>query len=283
MKKLIMKKMLLSGLLGFCAAMMLAGCQSGVAIVDDAPDDPLVGWFRLVSPDSRYTPPERIIPVIRIDETYYSACRGFEVPFKATSPGRLEWDFAPSSMEGTKFICDMDAGSHYIVIEDRMRSSVSEENSESIGKLGFQLGQMTPLTRIDRPAFILDQKASPPRNNDDFVGWYMPVWFPYYKVEIRKDGDKYWSAYYYKADDGNQWQQQGKPAELAAMPDSPGLVYADGKNRNAIIYNKRLKRFELAMMDKDPALKMPLARIDQPPQTEKAPPPRKAIGIPAWH
>ena len=147
----------------------------------NADRDYLVGWYKMG---------RNLIPILKINEGYYSVCRGFEVPFKPCRDG-LEWALASSSMVGTTIGFEKATNSYYIIIKDSMRAAVSEETSESIRKNGFELGKKTPAIKVEPPAGLLDANAPSPRTIDDFIGIFQPVWFPYIRFEIRKDGDKY--------------------------------------------------------------------------------------------
>jgi hypothetical protein len=223
--------------------------------------DPFVGWYLLGE--------DRLIPVLKRDGTYYSVCRGFEVPFKKCAEG-LEWAVAGSSMMGTKI------GAHgaYISIVDAQLGNFVES---------YVPGVKQELTRIDRPAWLLEAKGRRPRKNDDFVGWYVPIWFPYVKMEIRKDGEKYLGVYHELQEDGS-WKAQGESMELAPLGDRLGFTGFDRDVRYRITYNKSLRRFELGG-GTSPSERMPLARVSASWEMgyDVFGPNAMKVGIPTWH
>ena len=78
--------------------------------------DRLCGWYKL-------TTDNRLIPVFKIEETYYTVMSrgGFEVPLKECSDG-LEWPpTLPFSMVGTRIGFDEESKEIYISIVDQNR------------------------------------------------------------------------------------------------------------------------------------------------------------------
>jgi hypothetical protein len=224
-----------------------------------------VGWYKLG---------DTVIPVFKLDGTYYSVCRGFEVPLKE-SPEGLEWALTPSSMEGTTIGFDETSNRYYIKVKD---SRAQYEEHAWPPERDF-------LTRIDKPSCILDATTSPPRANDDFLGWYQYVWFPIVRFEIRKDEESYRSTVHY-LDEQGVWKIEDEPHELMALPDRLGFT-VDRKGEASLTYNEALKRFELTNEDgkRQPAvIRMPIARVPAPssPEEGEAPEPMR-IGIPSWH
>ena len=225
--------------------------------------DHLLGWYKLG---------DTLIPVFKTDGTYYSVCRGFEIPLKECPEG-LEWAFTPSSMVGTKIGFDEASNAYYIIVEDKQL----ENNYQH-----YIRGEKKPMTKIDKPSWLLDATAQPPRTNDDFLGWYQPVWFPYV-MEIRKDSPKYLVAYP-EPDKSGEWKTIGKPRELTPLPDRLGFTGFDRKNRHNLTYNEILKRFELTKNrdDQGQFIRMPLARVSPHPKRGAVPSPMR-ISIPSWH
>ena len=135
------------------------------------------------------------------------------------------------------------------------------------------------MTRIEKPSGLLDPTAEAPRTNDDFLGWYQPVWLPGFRFEVRKDGEKYLVAM-----TGRDGKTEGEPRELTPLPDRLGFTGFDRKNNNNLTYNESLKRFELTKTI-SPAIRMPLARVAPPssPEEGAAPQPMLTIGIPSWY
>jgi len=238
--------------------------------------DHFLGWYKL--PNRHYRTRKVIpgggtlIPVFKRDGTYYSLCRGFEVPLKECPEG-LEWDLTESSMVGTKIGFNVISNKYYIIIEDA-RAQYEGGYSTS--------GEKQFMTRVDKPSGLLDATARPPRTNDDFLGWYQPVWFPYV-IEIRKDGPKYLVAYQ-EPDKSGKWKTRDEPRELTPLPDRLGFTGFDRRNRNNLTYNKILERFELTKNTDDQGrfIRMPLVRVSPHPELAAVPLPVR-IGIPFWH
>lgn len=246
----------------------LVGCQKGASIQYVDPDDPLTGWFKKKSG-------EFIVPVFKIDGTYYSVCRGFEVPLKQT-PAGLEWGMK-SSMSGTT-IAHRPGGINFIIVRDAQSEMFTSE-SEAPHDIGPR-----PMTRIEKPSWLPDLAAPVPQSNDDFIGCYRPVYFPYVNIEIRNEGGKYFYAF----------QELGEttyrePELLMPLSDQLGFTCLDRECDSTLTYNDSLNRFELIMTDTKPPLAMPLLRISK--QTcggqiiteTDFPPGFIPIGIPSWH
>jgi len=228
--------------------------------------DRFQGWYRVSDSDA-------IIPVFKIAQTYYSVCRGFEVPL-TESPEGLEWAPTPSSMVGTTVGFDQAANTQYIIIEDQGLASNYQR---------YISGEKRPMTRIDKPRGLLDATASPPRTNDDFLGSYQAVWFPGVRLEIRKDGQEYQYVIQVYREPG-VWQSEEEPRELAPLADGLGFTGFDRRNRHRLTYNEFLKRFELTNKTTSPVIRMPLARVLPPTVVgDDAPVLPMEIGIPSWH
>ncbi len=223
--------------------------------------DPFVGWYLLGG--------DTLIPVLKRDGTYYSVCRGFEAPFKECAEG-LEWAAEGSSMAGTK----IGAYGAYISIVDAQLVDFDES---------YVPGEKQELTRIDRPLWLLEAKDRRPQKNDDFVGWYVPTWFPYAKMEIRKDGEKYVCVTHELQEDGS-WQARGESTELAPLGDRLGFTGFDREARQRLTYNKLLRRFEYEVGTSSVG-RMPLARVSAQWKMgyDVFGPSALRIGIPTWH
>ncbi len=234
-----------------------------------AKDDPLTGYFRIQEPQRKNANPGTIIPVFKIKDTYYSVCRGMEIPFKKC-PGGLEWALQ-TSMIGTTIGCRPD-GNYFIIIRDAQSENFTSE-SEAPHNTGPR-----PMVRIDKPSSILDSTAPAPQTNDGFLGYYQPQWFPYYRMEIRKEKGKYYSVHLSPEQDG-KWIKREGPSEIIPLENELGFVYAHRKQKIITQYNKDLKRYELVMAHMTPELRMPLVRVEQStPAAELI-----SIGIPSWH
>lgn len=237
--------------------------------------DYLVGWYKLPARDRESREvipgPDTLIPVFKIDGAYYSVCLGFEIPLKECPEG-LEWALTPSSMVGTMIGFDDASNEYYISIVD--------------GQLGhhdqfYISGEKRPMTRIDKPSGLLDATAQRPRTNDDFLGWYQPVWFPWVRLEIRKDGEKYLSAEHELHEPGI-WKTRVDPRELTPDPDRLGFTGFDRKSEHSLTYNEALKRFEITKTGSY-VVRMSLAQVPPPSPEVAVPLPTMRIGIPSWH
>ena len=212
-----------------------------------------------------------MIPVFKTDGIYYSVCLGFEIPLKECPEG-LEWGVTPSSMVGTTIAFDEASNDYYIIIEDKQHQHPH-----------YISGKKRPMTRIDKPSWLLDATAQRPRTNDDFLGCYQPVWFPGIGWEIRKNGEAYLVAEQELHEPG-VWKTRGETRELTPLPDRLGLTGFDRRNRHSLTYNEALKRFELTKTT-SPVIRMPLARVPSPslPEGDTVPLSSMQIGIPSWH
>lgn len=226
--------------------------------------DHLVGWYKLG---------DTLIPVFKIDGTYYSACRGFEFPLKECPEG-LELAITPSSMADTKIGFAVASKEYYISIVDDLLSGNSD------GRYG--IGEKRPMTKIHKPSGLLDATAPPPRTNDDFLGWYQPVWFPF-AFEVRKEDERYLCVENLP-DESGVWKTVSE-REITPLPDRLGFSGFDRHPRKELTYNDALKRFEITSQlgKREPSIiRMPLARTAQPPEVPAISPPM-IIGIPSWH
>lgn len=254
-------------------AAALAGCTSSPVHTQVGNRDHLLGWFKLDKKDT-------VIPVFKQNGTYYSVCRGFEAPLKGCSDG-LEWALAPSSMTGTKIGWDATSNTCYLAVMDAQASNFSD------GRYG--VGEKETMTRIEKPSWLLDAKARRPRTSDDFLGWYQPVWFPYVRIEIRKEGDRYVSqSREYPGPEPGSWQTREEVRELTPLAGRLGFTGFERQGGQHLVFNDTLSRFEYLLTDvKKPSfsIRMPLARIPAPPPTttNDVPPTTSRIGIPSWH
>jgi hypothetical protein len=258
---------------------ILAGCASPPG----GSRDHLVGWFDVLERDEnkKVIPGQgRLIPVFKRSGAYYSVCRGFECPLKECPEG-LAWAVTPSSMTGTKIGWDAASKTAYLAVLDSQASNFTD------GRYG--VGEKQPLTRVEKPSGLLDAKASRPRSRDDFLGWFQPIWLPWVKIGVRKDGDRYVSQdRVFHGPEPGSWKTSAETHELTPLPDQLGFTGFERGGGPRIVYNGALKRFELVMSDSKrstPEIRMPLARVPAPasPEREGSPAPAARIGIPAWH
>jgi hypothetical protein len=261
-------------------AAVMAGCGNPPERSQAGSRDHLLGWFKLPGHNDKrevISGHDTLIPVFKRDETYYSVCRGFEIPFKECVEG-LEWAFTPSGMAGTKIGWDKASKTHYLVVRDSLASSSSDDRYGS--------GEKEPLTRIEKPPQLLDAEARPPRNHDDFLGWYQLVWTPGVRIEIRKDGNRF-ICQDHEFHPPGLWTTVRGPNELMPLPDQPGFTGFERDKDCRLVYSESLKRFEFVMTVKGmtpSVIRMPLARISAPASSESSKPPQPAvrIGIPSW-
>jgi hypothetical protein len=279
----------------FVVGVLLVVMASGDLVGQDAPQagaptapatgasrDHLIGWYNLPRPPKKLDSngnqviPGRaaLIPVFKRDGSYWSTCWGAEVPLKPCPEG-LEWAFADSTMKGTKIGFDDASKTYYIIIED----SYYELEGQNI----YVRGVKQPMTKVKRPSGLFDATAEPPRTNDDFVGWYEPAWFPFFRYEIRKEGDKYLALG--KSTIGQESEARTERHELSPLADRLGFIMG-GDEGTCLTYNAALKRFEIVKRRAEPVVRIPLARVPASlsPKTKPVPPlpeKEKLIGIPS--
>jgi len=240
--------------------------------------DYLVGWYEL-PPRKRETGqvvpgPGTLIPVLKIDGAYCSLCRGVEVPFKECPEG-LEWASKPSSMTGTTIGFDKVANKCYIRIVD----GLLEHNDQF-----YVAGEKQFMRKVDKPSWLPDPTARPPRTIDDLLGFYQLAWAPGIGFDIRREGGKYLSTSYELQTSGS-WKAWGTGVEYVPLPDRLGLTGPERrKNAGGLTYNEARRRFEITFGDA-PVLRMPFARISptSSSQSGAVPLPRQRVGIPSWH
>jgi hypothetical protein len=267
----------------------LAGCAKTAERSQTGNRDHLLGWFKLPERDEKkqiISGHDTLIPVFKRDGTYYSVCRGGEVPLKECPEG-LEWVLTPGSMTGTKIGWDAPSGTYYLAVMDSLASNFTDSR--------YGVGEKEPMTRINGPKGLLNTKARRPRTNDDFVGWYLPLWFPVVRIQIRRDADRYVSQEQeFSGPEPGSWKAHAKPLELTTLPDQLGFTGFERDDNIRLVYNDTLKRFEImkrfeiVLAGKETNLfvvRMTLARVPAPasPKGGSAPSPMVKIGIPAWN
>jgi hypothetical protein len=261
---------------------VMVGCVKPPERSHASKRDRLLGWFKLPGRNEKkevISGHDTLIPVFKRDGIYYSVCRGFEIPFKECPEG-LEWALTPFNIVGTKIGWDAASKTYYLAVMDNQASNLSD------GRYGC--GEKEPMTRIEKPSGLLNARARRPRTNQDFLGWYQPIWFPWVKIGIRKNGDRYFSGEQEFHDVPGIWKTSAEPRELTPLPDQLGFTGFDRNSSHRLVHNEALKRFELVFerMETTPTvIRMPLARVSAPSSSEggNAPPPTVAIGIPSWH
>ncbi len=249
-------------------ALVMAGCQSSDAPAHPGSRDQLLGWFQRGTNQS-------VIPVFQRGSIYYSVCHGVEIPLQECSEG-LEWAHSPSSMTGTKLGWDTTNQTYYLAVMDSQASNFTD------GRYGC--GEKEPLTRVEKPAGLLEAEAAVPHKLADFLGSYQPVWFPWVRIEIRKQDGRYVSQHLeFRGPEPGSWLSTTEVHELTPLPDQSGFTGFERGNSPCLRYNRALRRFELELGNTPNALRMPLARLTAPDMAAQASPLRPLqIGIPSW-
>ena len=226
---------------------------------ENAVHDDLIGWYQMQN--------RTLIPVFKRDGAYYSVSRGFEIPLRACPEGLVE-AFRPSGEEGTTIgRYPEDPNKYFISIVDRQRKQFEE---------GFISGRKQEMQKVENPVDLPKSDAPAPQSMDDFLGWYQPAWFPWIRLEIRKENQSYCVAEYYTQKPG-EWTS-GQTEKLSPLAE--GLGFAEDGEPVSLIYNDALKRFEINMKTNDTLIRMPMVRISP---EEKAIAEPVNIGIPYWH
>lgn len=240
--------------------------------------DQFIGWFALPGRTERkqVIPGEdTLIPVFKRDGTYYSVCRGVEIPFKKCTEG-LEWALMPSSMAGTKIGRDEKLKTYYLAVVDSQASNFTD------GRYGC--GEKESITKLKQPPGLLNPKTRSPHTNGDFAGTYQFVWFPWVRIEVRQNGARYiGQEWEFSGPRPASWKARVKPCELTSLSNQPGFSFGQNTG-NRLVYNRSLERFELAMERKGMTpsiIRAPLARVQS--GDSSVPLVVRSIGIPAWH
>jgi hypothetical protein len=240
--------------------------------------DVMIGWYKLLDTrrgGARYR--NALIPIFKIEGTYYTVCLGTEAPLKECPDG-LEWALKESSLVGTMIRYDSSSNTCSIRIVDSRRERESGDESYVAKEAPF-----VPVTRIEKPSGLLDATAPRPQTLDDFLGFYQPIWLPWIRVKLRKDGQRYLMAEQRldPLDPPGEWKTGGEPRELTPLPDKLGFHSDPGaKDPQPFTYNEALKRFEIVLTNS--GLRMPLAKVAPSAKVDAALP-VMVIGIPAWH
>jgi len=228
-----------------------------------------VEWFTM-PPVPSVNPQDTLIPILTIDGAWYTTCQGMEIPLHKNPEG-LTWGLLPSPLAGTTIGYFGPSYPCSIRIVDRTRAAFDQSYSPDT----------TPpvlMTKAEKPKGLLDAADRKPRKLDDFVGLYYPVWFPWVRMEVRKDGSRYISQEeaLAGAKPPLRWMPQGRPQMLTPLADGLGFIGFPG-DPHSLAYNETLRRFELVRTDN--GIRMPVAKVS--PEKKVALPPQP-IGIPAW-
>jgi hypothetical protein len=240
--------------------------------------DHLLGWYELPARDHDthkvIRGPGTLIPVFKIDRTYYSVCRGFEVPLKECAEG-LEWASSPSSMEGTTIGFDAESSEAYIRIVDHGLDGMNDM---------YIPGEKRFMKKIAKPSWfpMLNAETKPPRTNDDLLGCYQLAWIPAARMTVRREAERYYLVTHLRASGHDD-----DIIELKPLPDQLGFTSFDDEVAVNLTYNEALKRFEIIPTKHlFPHDRMPLVRVapEVPSQSDTSPiPTMQKIGIPSWH
>jgi|GEM_PF-2785969 len=252
----------------------LVGCHRATGPSSDSskPDNRklVADWFQM-PPVSGINRQNTLIPVLRIGGNYYTTYRGLEIPLQKTPEG-LKWNLLPSPLADTTIGYFGPSYPCSIRVVDRTRVNLDPSYSPDAAPPVL-------MTKANEPDGLLEATAAKPRKLDDFVGVYYPVWFPWFRLEIRKDGNQYLSVEQVLAslEPPLQWTPRGRAQMITPFADGLGFVGFPG-DPHSLVYNETLKRFELVRADN--GLKMPLAKL--PPKKEITLP-TLPIGIPTWN
>lgn len=235
--------------------------------------DHFVGWFQT---DSQ-TKPQRLLPVIRRGDDFFSICHGREIPLRCVADG-LEWNDNPSSMTGTKIGYNTTTKTYYLSVHDALASEHSD------GRYGT--GEPQPLARTAAPASGREKRDPPPATHADVVGWYQPQFLPWWKIGIVRTNDTYsYLSYEIRAAESGGWQTEAPGTEATPLADQAGFTFLAGREPMRLIYNASAQRYELVFRQAEVStrfLVMPLNRIPAPHAADPAPDQQGVIGIPAW-
>jgi len=269
-------------------SVLMAVAASGCGVLTERSArgrDHLLGWYELPNRDHDtrkvITGPGTLIPVFRIDRTYYTVCRGFEVPLRECTEG-LEWAPSPSPMVGTTIGFKAESNEVYIRIVDSGLNGIDDI---------YIPGESRSMKKIDKPSWfpMLNAETKPPCTNDDFLGCYQCVWLPPgARCEVRKKAERYYLVLQSHVWEAGVWETRGHDIlELTPLPDRLGFTDCAGEDTVGLTYNESLKRFEIissGLLYSN--AKMPLVRVasESPSQSDTAPiPTMQKIGIPSWH
>jgi hypothetical protein len=212
-----------------------------------------------------------LFPVLKIDGAYYLPRRGAEFPLKECPEG-LELG-SEDSKERLTIGFNSASNTYYF----RMGQRDNMPNPK-----GWP--EESPLAPTNKPPWLLDAKAEPPRAHDDFLGWYQSVWLPWIRMEIGKEGTNYFCdmQLYERYRGMDSWETEREPAPIT--PYSDGLGFVDVMNDVwDFAYNDALNRFELQVQGEEDAqpftLRMPFARIE-PPSSVESFVPKVFLGVP---
>ncbi|MGE5296293.1 MAG: hypothetical protein ACM3VT_15835 [Solirubrobacterales bacterium] len=228
-----------------------------------------VEWFKM-PPVEKITTTDTLIPILQIGDAYYTTCLGMEIPLQE-SPNGLQWGLTPSPLAGTSIGYFGPTYPCSIHIVDRTRASFDSSHSPDAIPPVF-------MTKVDKPVKLLKAKSGRPRKLNDFLGLYYPVWYPWIRMEIRKQAGHYWTVEQdlVSSKPPLEWRSTGRPVLITPFTDGLGFFGFPG-GPLSLKYNEDLKRYELVRSDN--GIKIPLAKVS--PGKDAAIPPLP-IGVPTW-
>lgn len=250
--------------------------------------DHYVGWYHMPDLDRKTRQPilndprspGRLIRIFKRGDTFYTVDRYVECPLRAADD-KLAWNISPSSLTGTTFGFDRDAGQYYLELHDSNGESFSESYID---------GERRPMTRTNAPDWFTDAPTPTPQSLDNFLGDYYFAWCPVIRLTLTRNGDKFVSTGGIRSKSGS-WEQSplDPPSELTPLFDRLGLTVINGKN-TSLLFNAMQHRYEMVVTkypdnSQPTSLVIPLLRHDplQPEAGQSFHMPNIEIGIPAWH
>ena len=264
-----MKYLLLPALL---VCLFFAGCNSSGKNKPGMYEDRIIGWYRLgeVIENPDINNKQKIVPIFKRSNEFYTICRGFEMPLRR-SPVGLVWDFKPSSMEGTSFLFCGPSWPCNLKVYD----------SQLVGMDWYEPGKKYRLTKIPDPECLSDIKEEKPVGIDDFVGEYTPIYFPYYKIIISKKEDVFLHQYSQVGviSGKPEWSAPSRPIKIEPLDENNGFLVVENRAKNYLMYSEQLERYEVIIGQT--GLRCPLRKIEEDSGDFNLP--EVEMGIPSWN
>ncbi len=257
----------------FLASLLFSGCQLFKKKTVAMYDDRIIGWYKLSTKtidDAVVEDDDTLVPILKRNKQFYTICRGFEMPLNTCSAG-LEWGFTPSSMEGTMFVFCGPGWPCHLKIYDRQKAVFD----------WYEPGKKYKLIKVAEPEGLSYTVESAPENSDGFIGIYQPVYFPWMRVEISKEADKY--NYKYSelriVQEEAKWIAMGMAESVLPLDEAQGFLVIYQKAKNYLLFSKELSRFEVIIGST--GLRMPMVKLTSSEETPQVP--KVNLGIPSWN
>ena len=235
-------------------------------------DDSIIGWYRMEdsSEKSASSSIDTLVPILKRGNEFYTICRGFEMPLK-TSPVGLEWAFNPSSMEGTVFIFCRPAWPCALKLYDAQKVVFD----------WYEPGKKYKLVKVDQPYGLFEEKAEKPEDTAGYLGVYQPLYFPWYRIEIKQDDTEYYYIYSeLRIEQGiGRWIPMSNKMPAKALDNNKGFLIVQGEARNYLMYNELLERYEMVVGSTK--LRMPAVKVSSKDDFSEIP--KVSLGIPSWN